>query len=351
MEKKVIIGLSGGVDSAIAAYLLKKEGYDVTGLYIDINARADKKKLRAVKAIAKQLKIDLIVKRSYRAFKKDIVDEYVKCYLKAITPNPCVRCNRLIKFKELISQQKKIKADYVATGHYARVFYDKAENNYFLKKAKDKSKDQSYFLYTLKSKELSKVIFPLGNLTKKQVKFIAQECSLDKFSKKESQEVCFIPNKDHARFFKKNYNIKPSKGNIVDTQGKKIGRHKGFIFYTIGQRKGLGIAYSEPLYVIKIDNKNNCIVAAPQKLLYNKKLKIDEVVFASNKVIKKPIKAKVKIRYRHKESSAVISPISKDNWQVNFFRAQRAITPGQSVVFYDEDKVIGGGIIKEVCNE
>lgn len=351
MKKKVIVGLSGGVDSAVAVYLLKKDGYDVIGLYIDINAKTDKKKLKAVEAIAKHLKIDFIVKKSYRAFKKDIIDKYVQCYLNATTPNPCVRCNRLIKFKELFVQQKKIKADYAATGHYARVFYDKTENSYFLKKAKDKSKDQSYFLYTLKSKELSKVIFPLGKLTKKQVKLIAKKHGLDKFSEEESQEVCFIPNKDHPLFFKKNYNIKLSKGDIVNARGEKIGRHKGFIFYTVGQRKGLGIAYSEPLYVIKIDNKNNCIVAAPEKLLYNKKLIIDEVVFLSNGIIKKPIKAKVKIRYRHKESSAIISPISKDNWEVNFIRAQRAITPGQSVVFYDKDKVIGGGIIKEVCND
>ncbi len=351
MKKKVIIGLSGGIDSTVAAYLLKKDGYDVIGLYIDINAKASKKDRKAVEVIAKQLNIKLIVKRSYQAFKKNIVDEYVKCYVNALTPNPCIRCNRLIKFKELFDQKKKIKVDYVATGHYARISYDKKNKSYVLRKAKDKNKDQSYFLYTLKSRELSKVIFPLGELTKKQVKLIASKCGLSKSSNKESQEVCFIPEKDNARFFRKNYNIKPVKGDIVDIQSKKIGRHKGFILYTIGQRKGLGIAYSEPLYVISINNKTNCIVAAPKKWLYNKKLNVEKVFFSADKNVKKSLKAKVKIRYRHKESSAIINHISKDKWQIIFSRAQRAIAPGQSVVFYDKDLVVGGGIIKEVCND
>jgi tRNA-specific 2-thiouridylase len=351
MKKKVIIGLSGGIDSAVAAYLLKKDGYDVVGLYIDINLRAGKKDRKAVENIAKQLDIELIVKRSYQAFKKNIIDEYVNCYLNALTPNPCIRCNKLIKFKELFNQQKKIRADYVATGHYARISYEENNKGYVLKKGKDKSKDQSYFLYTLKSEELSKILFPLGEYTKKQIKLIANKCGLNKYSKKESQEVCFIPDKDQVKFFKKNYNIKSAKGDIVDIHKNKIGQHKGFMFYTIGQRKGLGIAHSEPLYVIKIDSKNNCIVAAPQKWLYNKKINIDRIVFTNNKIAKKPFKAKVKIRYRHLEAEAMVKPASKGNWQVIFTKAQKAVTPGQSVVFYKRDRVIGGGIIKGVSND
>lgn len=351
MKKKVVIGLSGGVDSAVAAYLLIKQGYDVIGLYIDINQKANQKDRKVVAAIAKKLKIKLIVKKSNQTFKKNIIDEYVKCYVNALTPNPCIRCNRLIKFKELFYQQKKIKADFVATGHYARIAFDKTKKEFFLKKAKDKSKDQSYFLYTLKNNELPNIIFPLGTLTKKQVKLIANKCDLSKYSNKESQEVCFIPDKDHEGFLKRNYNIKPVKGDIVDIKNNKIGSHKGFMLYTVGQRKGLGIAYRVPLYVIKIINKSNCIVAAPQKWLYNKKLNIHDVIFSTDKSIKKSLKAKVKIRYRHKESSAIINHISKNKWQIIFSRAQRAITPGQSVVFYDKDKVIGGGIIKEVCDE
>jgi tRNA-specific 2-thiouridylase len=347
MKKKIIVGLSGGIDSAVAAYLLKEAGYEVIGLYIDVKAEGSKDDLRDAKAIASHLGIKIRVKKSSYAFKKKIIDNYVACYLKAVTPNPCIRCNKLIKFKELFSESKKCKAQYVATGHYARIYHDTVRKKYILEKAKDKNKDQSYFLYTLTSRDLSKVIFPLGQYRKKQVKVIAQKCGLDRFARKESQEVCFVPNKDHLKFLRENYRIKSKKGDILDINGKKIGCHKGIAAYTVGQRKGMGVAHSEPLYVIGLDGKNNFVIAGTKKDLYSKKANIKQVVFSS-KEKKRILKVKVKIRYRHSEASAVIRFIKKGIWQVDFLRGQRAITPGQSAVFYDKDKVIGGGVIKEV---
>lgn len=351
MKKRVIVGLSGGIDSSMAAYLLKKRGYEVIGLYLDLNVGNNKQKIKTVKDIAQHLNIELRIKNLANFFKQRIIDNYINSYLKALTPNPCIRCNKFIKFKALYEQMLKIKAHYIATGHYVRIIHKGPEGSYFLSKARDKSKDQSYFLYRLKNKELSKVIFPLGKLTKKQVKEKAKKIGLDKFPKKESQEICFIPEKKQSEYFESRYNIKPAKGDIINIEGDKIGEHKGFMLYTIGQRKGLGIAYKEPLYVVGINAEKNIIVAGCKEDLYRKSFKISKVTFVQEKPPAKEFIAKVKIRYRHKESKAVIKQHSKSIWQVEFSRAQRAITPGQSAVFYDGKNVIGGGIIKGVSND
>jgi tRNA-specific 2-thiouridylase len=351
MKKRVIVGLSGGIDSSMAAYLLKENGYEVIGLYLDLNAGNDKQKIKTVKDIAKYLGIDLKIKNLANLFKQRIIDNYINSYLKALTPNPCIRCNRFIKFKALYEQMLKLKAHYVATGHYARITREKPNGNCYLSKAEDESKDQSYFLYQLSSRQLLKVLFPLGRLTKKEVRAKAKKNGLDKFPKKESQEICFIPDKKQSEYFISKYNVKPEKGEIINIKGEKIGEHKGFMFYTIGQRKGLGVAHKEPLYVIRIDAKNNIIVAGCKKDLYRKAFKVSKVTFSQGKAPAKEFKANVKIRYRHKESEALISQLSKNIWQVEFIRAQRAITPGQSAVFYSGKNVIGGGIIKGVSNE
>jgi len=339
--EKVICAMSGGVDSSVAAALLKRAGFSVVGIFLKLaDLPRFQKGEKNAKKVAKNLKISLLVLDLKKEFKKKIIDEFLKEYKMGRTPNPCVVCNREMKFEFLLKERIAKKADFIATGHYARLRREIPK--FKLLKGKDKEKDQSYFLWQLNQKQLRHALFPLGNYTKKQVKNIARNCKLPIFKAPESQEICFI-RATTADFLKKH--LKSKKGRITDTQGKTIGRHLGLPFYTIGQRKGIGIS-GGPYYVLRKDLKENILVVTKcEKDLLRKELTAKMVNWISGNKPKFPLKIRVKIRYRHKAAPATISKIANNKYKIIFKKPQRAITPGQSVVFYTGQELLGGGII------
>ncbi|HOK79536.1 MAG TPA: tRNA 2-thiouridine(34) synthase MnmA [bacterium] len=351
-KKRVIVGMSGGVDSTVSAILLKQQGYDVTGVFMmvwDEKNRAncgmksscygpEEKEIENLEKISKTIGIIVHFIDLKKEFHRYVLDYFKNEYLSGKTPNPCVVCNRLIKFQLLLEkvQQSGIEFDYFATGHYARVEYD--GNRYMLKKGIDENKDQSYFLFLLTQEQLSKIIFPLGYYTKKQVREIAKKFALEISEKEESQD--FISG---DRFFLFQEGLKS--GTIVDKNGKILGQHRGIIHYTIGQRRKLGISGKSPLYVIEIRPQDNTIVVGEEKDLYREKLIAENVNFIAIESLEKPLAVQTKIRYKHKAAFSVISPIENNRISVVFNEPQRAITPGQAAVFYDGDIVVGGGFI------
>jgi len=360
-KKRVIVAMSGGVDSSVTAALLKEQGYDVIGVTMNLwpqeslspgpNRYESCCGFRAImdaNKVATKLNIPHYVADFREVFKKSVVEYFCKEYFEGRTPNPCVRCNQYVKFVALLERAQKIGADFIATGHYARIVYDKKRRRYLLKKGIDPKKDQSYFLYTMTQEQLSKTLMPLGEFTKRKVREIARKLDLPVARRAESQEICFVPDNDYPRFLEKmNPNLaKP--GPIINKKGEILGQHKGIIYYTIGQRKGLGISSEKPLYVISIDKKTNTIVVGNEEEVYRSEFVVEQINWIVKEKMEKPFIAKVKIRYIHPESEAEITPVNNNLAYVKFLNPQRAITPGQSAVFYDGDIVIGGGIIKEV---
>lgn len=358
--QRVIIELSGGVDSSVAAYLLKKEGYDVIGATFNI-WRADacydnpKNCCNEESAVYAKRVADYLDIPHYNICLKDIfyekvVKDFINKYKSALTPNPCIRCNEYIKFNALAEKLEYLAPFKLATGHYARIVYDEKEKKYRLFKGVDSKKDQSYFLYCLKQNMLENILFPLGNLTKIQVREIAKEKKLPTQAKPESQEICFVPDADYKKFFKL-INIKAKPGNIYDTSGKKIGAHNGIINYTIGQRRGLGISSAKPLYVISINAKNNSIIVGENEYLFTNKVRVENInwIAGINNIHRlrgaSEIHANVRIRYNMKEQPALIKPTGKDKAEIIFDTPVRAATPGQAAVFYNKDEALGGGII------
>jgi len=329
--KKVVVAFSGGVDSSTSAFLLKKEGFEIVALFMKLfNSRDLEDKARK---LAKSMDITFKIIDLRKEFKKVVIDYFIRSYKAGLTPNPCVVCNKEIKFGLFLKEADKLKTDYFATGHYAKVL--KRKDGFHLLKADDLKKDQSYFLYRLSQKQLSKVVFPLSLHAKEEVKKIAKKNKIASFNFSESQEVCFAP--DFAKFFKKQLGEK--KGEIVDKEGKVLGCHNGLWFYTVGQRKGIGLS-GGPYFVIKKDLKNNCLVVSKEeKDLLRKELKFEKVSWVL-KEPKFPVKIKAKIRYGHNPASGTLF---KNKFV--FDKPQRAITPGQSVVFYKGKEVVGGGII------
>jgi tRNA-specific 2-thiouridylase len=358
MKKKVVVAMSGGVDSSVAALILKEEGYEVIGVTLSLWEEEEASlpdsyrgccSLKAVndaKKVSFALEIPHYTLNFKEAFKKSVIDYFVKEYVSGRTPNPCLKCNEIIKFDLLLKKAFSLGAEYLATGHYARISYDKKSNVYYLKKGIDEGKDQSYVLYMLNQENLSHTLFPLGNLKKEEVRQIAQKKNLHVASKSESQEICFIPEKNYRKFLKKYLpSIKP--GPIVDKKGNILGEHKGIIFYTIGQRKGLGIPLGKPLYVIAIDHQKNTVIVGEEKDLYKKSFIASKANWVFWKKPPSQFKAQVKIRYRFKEASATVRIINKERFEVQFEEAQKAITPGQAGVIYQDDIVLGGGVIEE----
>jgi len=355
MKERVVVAMSGGVDSAVAAALLKSEGYEVIGITMCFNlADSTRKKpaccgiqgIEDARRVAHKLNIKHYVLNMQKVLKERVIKDFCDEYIKGRTPNPCIRCNQFIKFDCLLKKALALEARFLATGHYARVV---ASRNYLLKKAKDKIKDQSYFLYRLNQYQLKHILFPLGNYTKDRVRRLAREFSLPVADKLASQEICFLPDVDYRGFLKQQtkQDIKP--GLIVDKQGDILGRHKGIAYYTIGQREGLGIAKGYPLYITNIDPKVNRITVGTKEDALGCEFLVKEPHFIL-KPLKKKIVLRVKIRYNHKEGLAEIAPIIKNKIKVKFRKPQFAITPGQSAVFYDKDIVVGGGIIDRVLN-
>ncbi len=357
MSKKirVVVAMSGGVDSSVAAALLLKQGYEVIGLTMQLWPREQITEsetsccgigaIEDAKRVAAKLGIPHYVVNCRELFEKKVIANFISQYLAGKTPNPCIRCNDALKFDYLRKKALNLGATYLATGHYAKIIFDRKGKIYNLLKAKDPKKDQSYFLYTLTQARLKHILFPLGNYTKAQVRAIAQEMGLPTAYRPESQEICFIPDNDYHRFLRSRMQTDGKPGVITDKTGKVLGTHKGVAFYTIGQRKGLGIAAVCPLYVKEIDQKRNILVIASQQDIYGKNLLADELNFIAVKKLSKPIKAKAKIRSAHTAAGCSISPVGRNKVEVEFSSGQWAITPGQAVVFYKGNKVLGGGTI------
>lgn len=362
-DKKVIVAMSGGVDSSVAAALLKRAGFDVVGVFMKFwsedvegaeNRCCSPEAEKRARKVASILKIPFYVLNFEKEFKRKIVDYFLREYKKGTTPNPCVVCNKEIKFGLLLNKALELDADFIATGHYARL--ERETSKYKLLRGKDRQKDQSYFLWRLNRKQLKRVLFPIGNYTKTQVRNLAKKFALPVLDIPESQEICFIGTTMND-FLEKYLKEKP--GKIVDTEGKIIGKHRGLWFYTIGQRKGIKLAQG-PYYVLQKDLKNNLlIVTKNEKDLEKKELIARNVKWISGKTPKLPLKVKAKIRYRHRAASAMITKrLEPKTYTLRFDRAQRAITHGQSVVFFSTAEVstradknqelLGGGIISQL---
>ena len=363
MDKKtVVIGMSGGVDSSVAAYLLKKQGYNVIGVTMQIWQDKDPEALEKeggccslsavddARMVANKLDIPFYVMNFKDTFQKNVIDYFVKEYGEGRTPNPCIACNRYVKFEELLRRSNALGAFYVSTGHYAKITYDEKLDRYLLKKSDAVEKDQTYALYNLTQEQLKHTLMPLGEFNnKEEVRRIARELDLVVAEKPDSQEICFVPDDDYAGFLKENadYDIVP--GNFEDTQGKVIGKHKGIINYTIGQRKGLGIALGKPAYVVDIVPERNVVVIGEGEDVFGTELLADDINFISIDTLTEPMDVKATIRYSGKETDATIYPNDDGSVKVVFKELVRAITSGQAVVFYDGDILVGGGtIVKKI---
>lgn len=337
---KVLVGISGGVDSSVAALLLKQAGYEVIGatmiLYKDKTKDIVQNILDA-KKICKQLGIEHHIINLEEEFRTKVINEFISVYNNGGTPNPCVTCNKYLKFGALWEQAQKLGCTHIATGHYAKI-----ENGQILKSSSI-TKDQSYFLYGIKKEIIDHIIFPLDKFhTKEEVRKIAKDYGLEVYNKKDSQDICFI-NNNYTSFLEENIKNLPDKGNFILKDGTIIGQHKGLIYYTIGQRKGLGISYKTPLYVIAINKKNNTITLGEEKDLYQKELICTNINIQVDPI---PTNLTAKIRYKSKEVPVQIKFLDKNTIKVIFNKEQRAITKGQSVVFYNNDILVGGGIIQ-----
>lgn len=358
-RERVAVAMSGGVDSSLAAALLLKEGYEVIGVTFRMwpkeecgasigRACCNLEAITRARAVAEDLKIPYYVFDFSEEFKKKVIDYFCEEYLKGFTPNPCVICNEKIKFGLLHEKALALDAGSVATGHYANVCFDKKKNRYLLKEGLDKEKDQSYFLFSLSQEQLRYAIFPLAGYTKAKTRSIAKKFKLKTYDTVSSQDICFIQDLNYAEYIRKKTLVRIEDGEVVDKCGKVLGRHKGIPFYTIGQRRGLGIAYKEPLYVIGIDRAKNRIVVGTKKDVLRKSLIAHKLNWIAIEDIDKPLRVKAKIRYNHKRDDAVVSRAGADCVRVDFDSPQEAPTPGQAVVFYDKGVVVGGGWIKEV---
>ena len=358
-RRRIAVAMSGGVDSSLAAALLKKEGYEVIGVTFrmwpkeECGRSIDRtccnlESITRARAVAEDLKIPYYVFDFSEDFKKEVIDYFCDQYLKGFTPNPCVVCNEKIKFGLLYEKALALDVGMIATGHYARVDHNKKSGRFILKVGKGGEKDQTYFLFSLSQDQLKHTIFPLADYTKEKTRTLAKKFKLTTFNTASSQDICFIQDQDYAQYIRKKTGVQIKEGDIVDKAGKVLGRHKGIPFYTIGQRRGLGIAYKEPLYVIGIDRSANRIIVGVKKDVLRKSFIVHQLNWIAVSGIKEPLKVKAKIRYNHEAQTALIAPMGNDMVRVDFDVPQESPTPGQAAVFYDHDVVVGGGWIKEV---
>ncbi len=359
---RIVVAMSGGVDSSVAALLLKKQGHEVIGISMKLRDQPEDPSVKTsgccsvqdmndARRVCDDLEMPFYAMNFKEEFKEKVIDPFVTEYLKGRTPNPCVLCNTEIKFNPFLAKAKELGAEKLATGHYARIESDEA-GNFKLLKGVDPKKDQSYFLYSLGQKELAQILFPLGGMTKEEVRKIAREHNLKTKDKAESQEICFVPNDDAGAFVEKamrDLPLAPSfvkRGNFVDTEGKILGQHEGIHHYTIGQRRGTQVAAGKRVYVKSIDPQTNRIVLAEDLSLYQTSLIASKVHWTQNPPTSSE-KISAKIRYRHQAENCFVERLENDQTRVVFEDPQRAITPGQAIVFYQQDEVLGGGWIEE----
>ena len=343
--EKILVGMSGGVDSSVCASVLAEKGYSVSGVTLALLGEdlASSQNIKDAKAVCDRLSIEHYAIDLSEDFKKFVIDYFVNEYIEGKTPNPCIACNKNIKFGKMLKIAKEKGFSKIATGHYARVEYQ--NGRYLLKKAKDISKDQSYVLYCLSQEQLSSVEFPLGEYTKPQVREIAQNNGFVNANKKDSQDICFVPDGDYASFIEKTANFVSSTGDYINRQGEKIGEHKGVIHYTIGQRKGLGVAFGHPVFVISKNAKTNQVLLGENEELFYKSVLVKDVNFIPFDELNGSLNVTAKLRYNQIPQPAVIKKTEDGNVLITFNEPQRAPSPGQAAVFYDGDIVVGGGII------
>lgn len=355
---RALIAMSGGVDSSVAAYLMKEQGYTCAGVTMKLFGNEDigilgessccsLDDVEDARSVAYQLNMPYYVFNFSDRFRECVIDKFIRTYESGATPNPCIDCNRYLKFDKLFHRAKELAYDFVVTGHYARVAYDAASGRYILKKAQDASKDQSYVLYTMSQEQLSHTKFPLGELEKCQVRAIAQEQGFINAKKKESQDICFVPEGKYADFIRRYTGKQYPEGDFVDQSGRIIGRHNGIICYTVGQRRGLGVPSKQPLYVCKIDPVNNDIVLGGENELYTEKLIAGDINMISRPSLEAPRRLKAKVRYGQPEQWVTAVQTDTDRLEIRFDTPQRAVTKGQALVLYDGDVVVGGGTILE----
>jgi tRNA-specific 2-thiouridylase len=360
LRKRVVVAMSGGVDSSTTAWLLKEKGYEVIGatMCIGMMERSQKEPARCcgfadiedTRRVALQLEIPFFLFDLKDEFEEEIVQYFCNEYVQGRTPNPCIICNERIKFGSFLKKAIDLGADFIATGHYARLEFDEDRNQSVLKKGVDRRKDQSYVLFSLTQDQLRHILFPLGEYRKEEVRRKALELNLRVHDKPESQEVCFIHEGSYHSFLSEKLKETIEPGPIIDKKGNVIGRHEGVPFYTIGQRRGLRLAKGKPLYVIGIDREKNAIVVGGEEEVYGDTFIVDSVNWIASKGMDPSLTAQVKIRYNHPGSEAVLFPKGRDEVEVKFKSPQKAITPGQAAVFYDGETVLGGGWIKEVMS-
>lgn len=350
MEKKtVVVGMSGGVDSSVAAYLLKERGYNVIGVTMQIWQEEESgccglSAIEDARRVAHDLDIPYYVMNFRSEFKEKVVDYFVDEYLNGRTPNPCIACNRYVKWESLLKRSRDIGADYIATGHYARI--DKLENGrYSLKRSATLAKDQTYALYNLTQDQLKHTLMPVGEYTKEEIRQIADKIQLQVANKPDSQDICFVPDGDYAGFIEKTLDTELPIGNFVTTDGKVLGSHKGITHYTVGQRKGLGLALGYPAFVVEIRPKTNEVVIGTHEDSLSNYVRANRLNFMSIEDLEGELRVWAKIRYNHKGAWCTIKKTGDDEVLCTFEEQQRAITPGQAVVFYDGDYVLGGGTI------
>ena len=351
---KALIAMSGGVDSSVAAYLTKQQGYDCIGctmkLYDNEDAGISRSRtccslddVEDARSVAYRIGMPFYVFNFKQDFRDIVIRKFIESYEKGITPNPCIDCNRYMKFDKLYERAKTLGCDTMVTGHYARI--EEADGRYVLKKALDETKDQSYVLYSLTQEQLAHTLFPLGGLKKTEVRAIAEQNGFANADKPDSQDICFVPNGDYAHVIELHTGSKPIQGDFVDKQGNVLGKHKGIINYTVGQRKGLGISSSEPLYVCKICPQSGDIVLGSNDDLFSKDADVADLNWISGTAPKGEFHCKVKIRYHQPEQGATVIPMGETKAHILFDQPQRAITPGQAAVLYEGDTVLGGGTI------
>ena len=348
-NKKVLLGMSGGVDSSVSALLLQQKGYEVIGTTLELfsgSGSADINTSGDAQNMCDSLQIPHHTYNCKEEFKKHVIEDFVDCYANCKTPNPCIECNRYMKFGYMWEKAKELGCNYIATGHYAKTEYSEKYGRWVLKKSNAGKKDQSYVLWNIPKEIIEHILFPLAEFEEKeQIREIARENNLKVANKPDSEDICFIPDGNYKKFLEENSNIKPKQGNIVNSKGEILGKHTGLYNYTIGQRKGLGISHSAPLFVLGFNPVKNEVIVGEENELYKKEILVTDINLLLMDEIKEPIEVDVKTRYSSKVAKAQIMQ-NENEIKVVFKESQRAITPGQSAVFYIDDIVLGGGKIK-----